>query len=911
MMRKNTFRTLLTLVLAIVLVLAMTILTSCTGGSSQRYEVAFESNGGTTYYSVRAREGDGIILPVPEKQGYEFVGWYDNSSFSGEMLTHTYYIGSNATLYAKWIPCVGVIKFESNGGTRYADLEFSAQQVQLPTPKKEGFVFVGWYANESLTGEKLGNVIVPTGNMTIYAKWDAIKGSVAFESNGGTKYEKVDSNGQKVQLPTPERDGYHFAGWYDNPSFSGNAYKGEIVPDGAITLYARWEADYVLISLEENGGNDVDDIRLFDYDKLELPTPTRWGYVFKGWYDNASMTGEPISAYFYYPSGDVTLYAKWEKCCYLYLFYGNNSMDWVRFEYSYGDVITLSELYSLLSPEAITVKDYLGDSHVIPFMYWAYQGVDEKSHVKVSSNITIKDDYLILVAQYDKSEVPPAEYLSYDKQKDVYTTTGKVAHQFIDAPAKTPYAYSLDLSFRKGTDGAVGPAFRMRVPNADYHYEGGCDYLSPVLSPSTGSFYIASVLDGDWSYFVNTMSITSLPENWQNKFLNTAMNDIINVTVTIVDYGTYFEVYIDNDLAYTYTNSTKLANYPYTGLGLRSSSNNTKVSGARVNYGYTVSYSTGVSGLTAPSTTWMCGYPELPSLARDNYALEGWYYDAAFTRPVDDRTFSPTGDITLYAKWSTDYKVITFNTNGGSACQSMNYSNGRLYLPTTTRMNYIFTGWYYDEGLTREVDPYNFSISGNITLYAGWRLPYTHIINNGDGSYTYNKKTEAVLGTMPSGIPAQGTYYEFSQTITMTKGAASAGIAFRMNMNQDYTYETTGTDYISVQFAGGAFRISRVKNGGWARLLPNNADYALSKMPQSWINKYNGTADGAQLTVVLTIRDYGTYFEAYVDGELAYTYGANGETTDLTQFTGNGYGIRCSAGTTVIYKDIAAKVITK
>lgn len=909
MMKKNIFRALLTVILILTLLLTMSALTSCKKDkSTPKFEVAFESNGGTMYYSIRGGEGDSISLPTPEKEGYAFGGWYESADFSGEKLGDSYAITADATLYAKWVAYEGVIRFESNGGTGYGDLAFYAQSVTLPTPKREGYVFGGWYTSDSFSGDPLGETLLPKSDMTLYAKWHAITGSLTFESNGGTQYNKVDTYGQKVQLPTPELEGFYFAGWYDNPSFSGNAYKGEIIPDGHITLYARWATDFVLVSLEENGGLEVEDVRLFEFDKLELPTPTRWGYVFKGWYDNSALNGEPISAYFYYPTDDVTLYAKWEKCSYLYLFYGDNSMDWVRFEYAEGDVVSLDELYSLITPEDIVITDYLGNDHLVSFEYWAHQGEDEKSHVKVSSDVVISGDYVILVAQYDDSAVPPAEYLKYDAEGDVYTTTGKVAHQFIDAPTATPYAYSLDLSLRKGTDGGVGPAFRMRVPNADYHYEGGCDYLSPVLSPSTGSLYIASVLGGKWSYFVNAISITSLPKNWQDKFLSADTNEYVDVTVSIVDYGSYFEVYIDNDLAYTYTNSTKLANYPYTGLGLRSSSNNTKVSGARVNYGYTISYSSGVSGLTAPSATWLCGAPELPTLARENYALAGWYYDAELTNPVDDRTFSPSGDITLYAKWSSEYDVISFSTNGGSACDSINYASGKLSLPTPTRMNYIFTGWYYDASLTSAVDPYDVKISGDTTLYAGWRLPYSHLTTDGKGTYTYTKKTEAVLGTMESGLPESGTYYEFSQTITMTKGAASAGIAFRMNMNQDYTYETTGTDYISVQFAGGSFRISRVKNGSWARLLPNNSDYGISKMPASWAEKYNSTNEGEQLTVILTIRDYGTYFEAYIDGTLAYIYGQNGETMDLTQFTGNGYGIRCSAGTTVIFEDISAKV---
>src|SRR5690606_26452328 len=44
---------------------------------------------------------------------------------------------------------------------------------------------------------------------------------------------------------------------------------------------------------------------------VELPTPTRRGYVFKGWYDNAAFTGNPITTVTE-DTGSDKIYAKWE-----------------------------------------------------------------------------------------------------------------------------------------------------------------------------------------------------------------------------------------------------------------------------------------------------------------------------------------------------------------------------------------------------------------------------------------------------------------------------------------------------------------------------------------------------------------------------------------------------------------------
>ncbi len=60
----------------------------------------FESNGGTEFADVQ-----GFILeelPVPQREGYIFGGWYDTPDFSGERIRGVYYKQGGATLYAKW-----------------------------------------------------------------------------------------------------------------------------------------------------------------------------------------------------------------------------------------------------------------------------------------------------------------------------------------------------------------------------------------------------------------------------------------------------------------------------------------------------------------------------------------------------------------------------------------------------------------------------------------------------------------------------------------------------------------------------------------------------------------------------------------------------------------------------------------
>jgi uncharacterized repeat protein (TIGR02543 family) len=74
-------------------------------------------------------------------------------------------------------------------------------------------------------------------------------------------------------------------------------------------LYVKDIGSWYSITWVENGGTNVSDIPFAQSLPNPLPTPTRTGYTFGGWYYDSELTsqaiaGAPISA-------DTTLYAKW------------------------------------------------------------------------------------------------------------------------------------------------------------------------------------------------------------------------------------------------------------------------------------------------------------------------------------------------------------------------------------------------------------------------------------------------------------------------------------------------------------------------------------------------------------------------------------------------------------------------
>ena len=131
-------------------------------------------------------------------------------------------------------------------------------EVELPTPTKENFTFVGWFteADEEFTGKNI------TSDVTVYAKWSGTY-NVTFNANGGkfadeskTKSIDVDSETKAAIDEEPTRDGYKFCGWFTDSScvteFTGTVYENT-------TVYARWQTTPTIVSVTpENGSTGIE-----------------------------------------------------------------------------------------------------------------------------------------------------------------------------------------------------------------------------------------------------------------------------------------------------------------------------------------------------------------------------------------------------------------------------------------------------------------------------------------------------------------------------------------------------------------------------------------------------------------------------------------------------------------------------
>lgn len=110
-----------------------------------------------------------------------------------------------------------------------------------------------------------------------------------------------------------------------------------------------------------------------------------------------------------------------------------------------------------------------------------------------------------------------------------------------------------------------------------------------------------------------------------------------------------------------------------------------------------------------------------PAPTKEGYEFGGWYTDAQCTGERVVFPYTPSADVTLYAKWTEaqqpaqDY-TVTFDSKGGSAVEPVMGTVATE--PVPVREGWVFQGWYKSGSNTRVKFPY--TPTENVTLEAKW-----------------------------------------------------------------------------------------------------------------------------------------------------------------------------------------------
>ena len=293
-------------------------------------------------------EGAQIVLTPEPENGWTFKGWTGacaNQITDNHNGTYTYTVPANdcsvIANFEEENSCAYTVHFDSNGGSgTMTDQEFTCGVADNLIPNE----FVGPAATITYNyhGATSGD---ETPSVTVNKPFGVWEDNVVEElhddeeeinysvSNGATVTMTAQWDAfPRVTLPTPEKTGHTFNGWYTEET--GGTLKGDggadYVPAGDITLHAQWAANTYTVHFDSNHGEAADEMgdQTFTYDVEQALTANgyEWtGHTFLGWAteedgDVVYTDQQTVSNLTTENNATVNLYAVWETNSYTITF---------------------------------------------------------------------------------------------------------------------------------------------------------------------------------------------------------------------------------------------------------------------------------------------------------------------------------------------------------------------------------------------------------------------------------------------------------------------------------------------------------------------------------------------------------------------------------------------------------------
>ncbi len=365
---------------------------------ANKYTVTLDPNNGTVSPATLTVTYDSAYgtLPVPTRSGYEWEGWY----YNGTKVTATTIVKVSGahTLTARWKGENRVVTFNPNGGNvslTQKDVLYEDVYGDLPTPTRTGYTFNGWYTSAT-GGTKITSTskVTALGNHTLYALWTANTYTVTFDADVTPKTKLVTFGSTYGTLPTPTKVGHTFGGWYSSTSGGAEVTSETIVTTAANhTLYVYWIPNTYTVTYNANGGSVSPTSETVTYNSTydTLPTPTRTGYTFKGWFTATSGGSQVTASTTVTATANHTIHAQWTANTYTVTFNANG-----------GSVSTSSKSVTYASTYG-TLPTPTRSEHVFLGWYTASSGgtiKNSSTEVSTASNHTLYAQWVKTYGSY-------------------------------------------------------------------------------------------------------------------------------------------------------------------------------------------------------------------------------------------------------------------------------------------------------------------------------------------------------------------------------------------------------------------------------------------------------------------------------------------------------------------------------
>ncbi len=257
-------------------------------------------------------------LPVATRDGHAFLGWFSDATGGEQIVADTIVtINYVENLYAHWSDVESyTFSFDSGLGSACEAITAKyGEAIEMPVPTRYGYTFTGWYYDTACTQPASYTTMPDLGEtgavVTVYAGWTEKVYDITLDpgENGvvSTPAYSVTYGSTYGALPTPEKDGHTFIGWFTQPE--GGDQVTSAVPvelDAHHTLYAQYSVNTYTLYFDTDGGTAIDAITAPYGTPISIEAPTKENYLFDGW----TLNGQPYDLKTM-PSGNVTVEAVW------------------------------------------------------------------------------------------------------------------------------------------------------------------------------------------------------------------------------------------------------------------------------------------------------------------------------------------------------------------------------------------------------------------------------------------------------------------------------------------------------------------------------------------------------------------------------------------------------------------------
>jgi uncharacterized protein (TIGR02145 family)/uncharacterized repeat protein (TIGR02543 family) len=819
------------------------------------FTVAWDADGGRPVpASSTVDYGAAIDKPSvdPALSCCEFDGWFTNAAktdAAGFPIT----VKNNVTFYAKYKKNEYNVYWHYNGGdgggigilTGLSTVIHGGEITAKSAGTKEGYVFDAWYSGYTFTpGSKMTFPYGVESDLHLYANWKpAEEGTknytVKFDANGGafaagTKTEFLVPAGDKLaSFPTPTLSGdYHFDGWYTAP-VAGTKVTTSATFNANTTLFAQWKPLYLITFKAGDGAtaSKASDRTGADGKLASLPTATKSGYTFNGWFTSSSG-GEKITSGTEFTS-NTEVYAQWV------------------IEVSVKYTITFNANGGFVSPSTGTTAGE-GTLAVLPVptrTNYAFAGwyTEKESGTRVTENTLFTSNTTIyahwtqlytVTFNADGGTVSPASAKT--------DADGKLA---IDLPAPTKANSVFDGWYTAKTTGGLEVTESMVFTANTTIYAHWTQLYTITFNANGGTVSPASAraeVDGRLESLPKPARAGYDFDGWYSTSAATGGTEITESTAFTANTTIYARWTL---LKYTITFDPN---------------------------GGTVSVESGVTGAGGK----LASLP-IPA-ARTGYNFGGWYTSAESGTKVEASTVF-TADVTIYARWTLISYTITYSLGGGTATPanpaSYNIETPDITLNAPVRAAYTFDGWTGSNGTVKQTEvTIPQGGTGAKSYTANWTAVFYTITldaNGGKGLTTVSAKT--AVGGKLSSLPTptrdehafDGWYTESSGGVKVTTSTVfeeDATIYAQWWPVRKVTFDADGGTVLPASANTGA--------GGKLASLPTPA-----KKDYAFIGWYTGKDGGDKVTTATVFDDDATvyaHWSLFTDAAVTFSAGANG-----------------------------------